>query len=467
MRLLPRTLFGRLVWVLLSGLIVAQLVGAFILLRDRGAALEAARGLHFKERITDIVRVLDSFDAIQQDLIVRALSTRMLRTTVADKPEAQTEHASEDNRHAEHLRRMLHDSLGNDRILLVSVTKAEPDISGQKRHEASHKTTPMESQYTSKLDDDHKSNHTFLVQVKLHNGRWVRFERYLSPLEIAWPHRLLHTLSVLLIAVIVLSLLAVRWVTRPLAVLGNAAEELGRDIYRPPLDESGTVEVRHAARAFNTMQARLARYIQDREHLLAAVSHDLKTPITRLRLRTELLDDETLKNKFIQDLSEMESMTAATLDFMRDANSGESVQLMDVMALLESLQADMEEFGFSVEISGTIDEPYPARPMALKRCLTNLIENAVRYGRRATISINDSRERLCITVTDEGPGIPDSELEQVFEPFYRLETSRNRDTGGVGMGLSIARNIARAHGGDLVLHNRSGGGLNAILTLPH
>ena len=467
MKLLPGSLFGRLVLVLLGGLLVAQLVGAFFLLRDRGAALEAARGLHFKERITGIVRVLDSFDAIQQDLIIRALSTQMLRTTVADEPKAQTEHASEDSRHADHLRSMLHDSLGNDRSLLVAVTKTEPGVLGHARHEESHETTPMELQHTSKLDDVHKSNHTFLVQVKLHNGRWVRFERYLSPQEIAWPHRLLHTLGVLLIAVIVLSLLAVRWVTRPLAVLGNAAEELGRDIHRPPLDESGTVEVRHAARAFNTMQARLTRYIRDREHLLAAVSHDLKTPITRLRLRAELLADETLKNKFIQDLSEMESMTSATLDFMRDANSGEPVQLMDVMALLESLQADMEELGFSVEISGATGEPYPARPMALKRCLTNLIENAVKYGKRATITINDSRERLCITVADEGPGIPDSELEQVFEPFYRLETSRSRDTGGVGLGLSIARNTARAHGGDLVLHNRAGGGLNAILTLPH
>jgi signal transduction histidine kinase len=196
------------------------------------------------------------------------------------------------------------------------------------------------------------------------------------------------------------------------------------------------------------------------------MSHDLKTPITRLRLRTELLEDEALRAKFAKDLEEMESMVTQTLDFLRDASTSEAVQPVDAMALLESLQTDYQETGNKVAIEGSVSRPYPGRPLALRRCLTNLVDNAIRYGGRAAISLEDNAERLTIRVLDDGHGIPDEELEQAFAPFCRGEASRNRDTGGTGLGLGIARNIARAHGGDLVLRNRAEGGLEAILTLP-
>jgi signal transduction histidine kinase len=274
------------------------------------------------------------------------------------------------------------------------------------------------------------------------------------------------TLAVLLASVIGLALLAVRWLTRPLAVLATAADELGHDIRRPPLPEDGPAEVRRAAAAFNTMQARIQTYLREREHMLAAVSHDLRTPITRLRLRAELIEDETLRAKFAHDLAEMEAMTAAALDFLRGAGRDEAVQPVDVMALLESLQADMEETGYEVSVQGGAHAPYPARPLALKRLLTNLIENAIKYGERAAVSVEDDAAQLRIVVADNGPGIPEAEIERVFEPFYRVEGSRSRATGGVGLGLSVARDIARAHGGELTLRNRAGGGLEAILTLP-
>jgi signal transduction histidine kinase len=162
----------------------------------------------------------------------------------------------------------------------------------------------------------------------------------------------------------------------------------------------------------------------------------------------------------------METMTAAALDFLRGAGGDEPVQPVDVMALLESLQADVEEMGYQVTVQGRANAPYPARPLALKRLLANLIENAVKYGTRATLSVEDSAVQLQITIADEGPGIPEDQLERVFEPFYRLDSSRSRDTGGVGLGLSVARDIARAHGGELTLRNRAGGGLEAVVTLP-
>jgi signal transduction histidine kinase len=200
--------------------------------------------------------------------------------------------------------------------------------------------------------------------------------------------------------------------------------------------------------------------------MLAAVSHDLRTPITRLRLRTELIGDEALRVKFARDLAEMEAMTAAALDFLRGARADEPVQPVDVLALLESLQADLEEAGHAVQVQDQVMAPYLARPLALKRLLTNLIENAVKYGERAAVRVEDNAAQLRIIVADNGPGIAEAEIERVFEPFYRVEGSRSRATGGVGLGLSVARDIARAHGGELTLRNRAGGGLEAILTLP-
>jgi signal transduction histidine kinase len=258
----------------------------------------------------------------------------------------------------------------------------------------------------------------------------------------------------------------VRWATRPLKVLADAAEELGKDIHRPPLAESGPVEVARAARAFNTMQSRLARFIEERTRALAAMSHDLKTPITRLRLRAELLDDALLRAKFTGDLEEMESMVGATLDFMRGIDTGEAPRPIDVQALLESLQADLQETGGRISIEGNAAGPYVGRPQALKRCLANLLQNAINYGGSATVAVDDNADRLEIRIRDEGPGIPEQELERVFEPFYRLEGSRNRETGGTGLGLGIARSIAEAHGGHLRIRNCAEGGLEAALTLP-
>ena len=214
------------------------------------------------------------------------------------------------------------------------------------------------------------------------------------------------------------------------------------------------------------MQSKLAALISDRTRIFSAMSHDLKTPITRLRLRTELLDDAALREKFAHDLLEMEAMVAAALDFMRGVDTQEEAQPIDMVALIESIAADAREVGGDVRIEGAARAPYPGHPQSLKRCLTNLVGNAVNYGKSATIAVGDGTRELRICVRDEGAGIAEAELERVFEPFYRVEASRNRATGGSGLGLTIARNIARAHGGDLVLRNCSEGGLEAELTLP-
>jgi signal transduction histidine kinase len=272
---------------------------------------------------------------------------------------------------------------------------------------------------------------------------------------------------ILLVALLVVALyIAARSITRPLSRLASAADNIGRSVRQPKLEESGARELRHAARAFNTMQDRLQRYLDSRTRVLAAMSHDLKTPLTRLRLQVETqLEDPALQARFGRELDEMESMVRGALALFRGLNDEEALEPLDVNRLLETVRAEFVEMGKDVTVEGRAAQPLPGKPQALKRCITNLVSNAVNFGGRARILVRDGAQ-LEIRICDEGPGIPPQELEKVFEPFYRLESSRNRDTGGTGLGLSIARDVAQAHGGSLVLRNPPEGGLEARLTLP-
>jgi signal transduction histidine kinase len=304
------------------------------------------------------------------------------------------------------------------------------------------------------------------TQVQLRDGHWARFDTQVHPAATDLPWRLALTLAILSVAVLVLAYVAVRWVTRPLHVLADAADALGRDIHRPPLAEDGPTEIRRAAQAFNSMQQRLVRFIEDRTRIFAAMSHDLKTPITRMRLRAELLEDEEQRQRFEADLMEMEAMVTQTLEFMRGTGGTEARQEVDIDALLESLQSDQEAMGREMRVEGHAQAAYPGRVSLLRRCLSNLVDNAVLYGERATVRVEDGPGALVIRVLDEGPGIPPADLEKVFAPFYRLEQSRSRATGGTGLGLAIARNVAHMHGGEIALRNREARGLEATLTLP-
>jgi signal transduction histidine kinase len=224
-------------------------------------------------------------------------------------------------------------------------------------------------------------------------------------------------------------------------------------------------EIREATRAFNTMQDRLLRYLDSRTRVLAAMSHDLRTPLTRFRLRVESVDDAQLRARFSADLDEMESLVHGALALFKGLDDDERFEVTDMNALLETIVAGYAELGSNVSLEGRARDPVKVKPLALKRCLTNLVDNALKFGKRAMIGVEEG-EALVIRVADEGPGIPEESLERVFEPFFRLESSRSRDTGGSGLGLSIARDIAQAHGGSLALRNRPEGGLTAELRLP-
>ena len=461
--LLPRSIFGRLVVVLLGGLIVAQLAAAYINMAERDRLLYRAGGMQLAQRIADIARLLDSVAPSERRRIAAVFNAPPLAVSL-DRPPLAT--GEPDDAQNSVFAGVLRFALGADMPLrlkrraggfapppgrgMMGGAMMGPSMMGQPM--PWHGAPPGGASY--------------LVQVTLHDGTLVTFDSYLSPQEGSIPLRLGLTLLVLLGTVIVVSLIAVRWVTGPLSALATAAEKLGRDIDRPPLEESGPVEVRRAAGAFNLMQKRLSRFLSDRTRVLTAMSHDLKTPLTRLRLRMETVDDPVLREKIGKDLDEMQSMVTQTLDYMRDSSRSEATQQVDLMAMLETLQIDFRDTGHAVDIKGALAQPYVGRPLALRRCLTNLVENAIRYGGRATIELEDTAKQVVVRIVDDGPGMPEEELERAFEPFYRGERSRSRETGGTGLGLGIARNIARAHGGELVLKNRPGGGLEAHLSLP-
>jgi signal transduction histidine kinase len=267
------------------------------------------------------------------------------------------------------------------------------------------------------------------------------------------------------ISLIIAAWYGAKLLTRPIQRLSDAAERLSEDLDSPPLDESGPREARQAAHTFNLMQRRIQEQVKQRGRMLGAVSHDLRTPLSRLKLRLEQIDDDKLQAQMRQDLDDMISMLDATLSYLHEQRTSETVQWMDVQALVESLCENAQDQGADVQVSGHC-APLQVQPMALRFCLNNLLDNALRYAGHARISLQDSREQLLIRVIDHGPGIAEDQREAVFEPFYRLEGSRNRNSGGVGLGMTIAREAAERLGGQLHLEETPGGGLTTVVRLP-
>lgn len=268
-------------------------------------------------------------------------------------------------------------------------------------------------------------------------------------------------------ALLLAAWIGARWLSEPIRRLGQAAHELGRDIHRPPLPEAGTTECIEATRVFNQMQQRLREQLEQRDQFVAAVSHDLRTPLTRLALRAESLVDANERQRFGKDIAEMDAMIRATLDYLRGAADPEPWVALDLQALLHSMACDAQDCGHDVQVRGATPVPaVRAQASALRRCIANLLENALRYGGSAELSVGQDHDGVWVAVRDAGPGIADAELKKVLTPFYRVESSRNRNSGGVGLGLATALDIAQRHGGKLRLANIVTGGLAATLTLP-
>jgi signal transduction histidine kinase len=433
-------------------------------------------GMQPAQRIADVVNLLDSLPPAERQRVVAVFGVPPLVLSVHDAP-VITEGAAASGR-SEVFAARLRATLDDGRAVRVeprsgfafdhSATGGGRGRFGPKGNDASHRMGRGPG-FAGGMAGGGGAGIAMAVvrtEVQLRDGHWARFDTELPAPTDTLPWRLVLTLSVLLLATLSLSWLAVRWVVQPLRVLAQAAQSLGEDLSRPPLPEDGPIEVRQATQAFNAMQRQLVSFVNERTRMLTALSHDLKTPLTRMRLRTELLDDDEARIRFEADLREMETMVAQTLDFMRGLGGHEARAAVDANALLLALQADQQAMGRNVVIEGQALLPFVGVPSLLRRALGNLIDNAVLYGGGATVRVEDTAGQLTLHVLDTGPGLPEADLERVFEPFFRLEASRNRATGGTGLGLGIVRSIARLHGGDISLRNRAAGGLDAALVLP-
>lgn len=440
-RALPSSLFARMALILFAGLLAAQLTSIWLQWGERATVVAQARGLNFSDRLADAVRVLETETPARRAAAAAALQAGDLRVALIDEEQVSATIPRGQ------MRATLGARLGSEREIRSSGSGMGMRGGGMGHGAAGGRLRSFD--------------------VRLADGQWVRIaELRESDAPPALPGDLITNLLITLAIVSAVTMVAVRQATKPLQQLAQAADTLGRDLDAAPLGETGPTETRRAAQAFNRMQARIKRLVDERARALAAVSHDLRTPLTRLRLRTELVADEPLREQMAADLDSMAAMIDATLDYLRGLQESEAVRKIDINALLQTLAADAAVLGKAISVGGAAQTPYSGRLSALRRALQNLIDNAIKYGHGAAIRIEDDAAVLRLIVEDDGPGIAPNELARVAEPYYRPDASRSRETGGVGLGLSIVRDIALLHGGELLLANRPQGGLCATLVLP-
>ncbi|VVE33255.1 ATPase [Pandoraea horticolens] len=425
----PRSLFARLALILFVGLALAQALSFWLTMTERNRVTSNMMSIYIESEVASSVALLDHLPPAERAQWLPRLARRSYRFELGDGVRG----GKSDAGLAVQVARVIQDAIGVSYPLTVNSVPNDPD--------------------------------RLQVHLRLTDG---------SPLTIdVFPTPTL-PLSGWLPAVLILQLvviagccwLAVRVATRPLNALANAADTLGPDLRAERLNEDGPSEVARAARAFNAMQDRIGDYMTERMQILAAISHDLQTPITRMRLRVDTMDDETSAVRLQQDLREMESLVTEGVTYARTLHgASEAPCKVDLDALLDSLVCDYADAGSPVTLEGQVGHPIVTRPQALRRIVGNLVDNALKYGNEAQLAVTRSVNGIDVVVSDRGPGIPDDMLDAVFAPFVRLETSRNRHTGGTGLGLAIARQLAQTMDAKLTLRNREGGGLEARLSL--
>ncbi|QBQ37970.1 ATP-binding protein [Pseudoduganella plicata] len=428
---------GRVFFALMLGIIASAALTQWLALNERQRTLERYRNFHALERAEQIIETAD---------VVRPES-RAQYLQVASKGTVQLELAAHE---------------------APALPATEFSAALAQRLGREFQVTPIAERPPS-CDKPIATNTLFgatqwrgtceSVQIAMTDGQLLKLSVLPPRAPAPTGHNEYAVILPFLLSIAVLAYLVTRMTVRPLRQLAQAAKDLGNDINHPPLGLTGASEIRQASAAFNAMQARIRQYIAQRTEMLAAITHDLQTPLTRLRLRLEKVTDEDLRQKLIGDLSAMQAMVKEGLDLARSIDAGGTMQKLDLDSLLDSVCADAVEAGQPVELKGSAGMALLGRPLDIQRCLVNLIDNAVKYGQKAHVTVERLAGAARIRVRDEGPGIPQDQLARVFEPFYRLESSRSRASGGTGLGLTIARNIAEQHGATLSLSNGDNGGL--------
>ncbi|NEX59699.1 HAMP domain-containing protein [Noviherbaspirillum sp. 17J57-3] len=444
MRQVFQSMTGRVVLILVAGVVASALLTLSLGMSERERMISQFREFHSVERVSQFIQSLDTMEPELRSHYLKAASRLGMRAELASGLE---DILDEPSRMATRLSNRLPEG-----YTVSSVRPRDTDCA-----------PPGPRQPQGRID----RRSCEALMVTLQDGSEVKLTVSAPrPVPVTPNGEILTYGAMFVLFVGLLASIVARMTIQPLKHLAQAATELGNNIERPPLPERGSTEIRQAAAAFNAMQTRIRHHIKQRSHILGAITHDLQTPMTRLRLRLEKVDDEELRGRLIADLSAMQTMVREGLDLARSMESAEPLQRLDLDSLVESLCEDARDAGQSVALHGNTGASLMARPVALRRCLTNLLDNAVKYGHAAKVETSLENGFAMIRIRDQGPGIPDAFMEKVFDPFYRMEDSRSRETGGTGLGLTIARSIAEQHGGTISLRNHPAGGLQVTLALP-
>lgn len=454
----PEGLRARLILLLLGALAAAQAASFALFLDERGLAVRMAAGEEAGARALALADAIDAAPASARRALVAESRSHGLRFSLADAPLAADPAATP-------LPRLAAGIGGTDRTVRAALL----DGGARPQRRDSNDDSRREDGHDDEDDDDDRRRERgdrLLISVALADGGWLNAEARLRRPPLQWGRPAL--ISTLFAAA---AIAAVVWITvgriaRPMGALAAAADGLGRGERPAPLPLAGPAEMRRATVAFNAMAERLTRLLDERARTLAAIGHDLRSPITAMRIRIEMVDDDETRERLTASVDEIQTLVEGALALARGAGAEEPAETLDVAALLVGLAAELRETGARVAAPDAASAPVRGRPVALKRAFRNIAENAARYGGEARIGVETSPGGVRVTVDDSGPGVPAAERARVFEPFVRLEASRSRDTGGAGLGLAIARAVIEGHGGSVTLSDAPGGGARVTVSLP-
>ncbi|RWD63053.1 MAG: HAMP domain-containing protein [Mesorhizobium sp.] len=460
-RFLPQTLPVWVLLIVIAGLMISQVATLYIVSRDRAAANDVVDLYRLNDRAFSLVQLMHDATPEERKATASGLFNATYALTVSETP-AVTSSIAGDDQLAE-----LEDILVG-RLSKFGITDARV-----RRDPATQEADAPEGEVMNKdvgqverdllvLAADFAQSDKLTASLRFSDGQWLNFTEPITPAGPILSVDSLPLYSLIAGLVVVMSIWSLRRLTAPYRMMETAVNRIGNDLKSPPIAETGSREIRAAAKAVNAMQMRLRDYVEDREHLAAALAHDLRTPLTRMRLRLELLRKSAAREALAHDLADIESIASSVIDFAKFEVTEEKAERIDFWSLVESVADMFEDASFDDDATPTRGLICIARPVALRRCITNLVQNAVTYGKKAHIGVRRSGNTITLSIRDEGPGIPQAKLDQVFGSFVRLEQSRNRETGGLGLGLTIARNIARGAGGEISLSNHPGGLLTEL-----
>lgn len=463
-RLLPQTLPAWTLLILIAGLLTMQCATLLIVWRDRTENNKMLELLALSERANSLVSLIGPAAPDERAQLADGLSNHARTVTISDKPVVTAPIAPDDT--LAELEDVLVARLGRFHVVDARIRREKSRAADEPSPTATDPDAGRVERELANLVAESRSSDRLTTSIEFGDGQWLNFAIPLTREDPILTPETAPLYAAVAILVIALSIWGIRRLTAPYRAMERAVAAMGDSIKSPPISEAGSREYRSAARALNAMQARLKAYVSEREHLAAALAHDLRTPLTRIRLRLELIGNERHRRAIAHDLDELESITRSVVDFTTLEVVEEKPEKVDLWSLTTAIADEHPRAVFEEESLSGAGLICLAQPTALRRCVTNLIENAIAYGERAHLTLSEAGDWLILTIRDEGPGIPADRIDSVFEPFERVEASRNRSHGGLGLGLTIARNAARRCGGDVRLANDPAGGLRAELRLP-